>query len=165
MLVHLVVLLGMTAARVNRVQLGLDPGPIAIDMLSPGAPVTADDRLGLSARLTTSIGRSAAVTGVAWTSSLPFAAGGTNGIVVGSGAAVDTAFEVDRQIVSPEYFAVMGMPLRVGRSFTPADRPATGDGGAVRDFRRGADTADSRSSGGLGARRSGWTTDDAEHVD
>ncbi len=104
---------------------GFDPGGVVVaqlDLSTQGYTdtETAEFYRDISARLSTLPG----VSGVALASRVPLSAGGsrTSTGVAGYQPAQGEDMEFNYSVVSPNYFAVMRIPLLRGRAFTDADR-------------------------------------------
>jgi putative ABC transport system permease protein len=123
-------LLVQTLAHLQRVHLGFDSrGLLTFQLAPPPAkyPVTTKGPL-LYRALLESLHAAPGVTGAAVSSGVPLGAGNyTTHPMLTTGRSIlppGTKIPIDWRIVSPGYFATMGIPLLRGRDFTDADGPA-----------------------------------------
>jgi putative ABC transport system permease protein len=119
-------LLARSVYRLSQVSPGFDPGGLlTLRMAMPAARYGgAPGLLATRERLLEAFGAVPGVTGVATIDQLPLTGGGNNGTlqIAGRPAAGDDGPTVIIRTVSPDYFDVMGIPLRSGRGFTDRDR-------------------------------------------
>jgi predicted permease len=110
-------------AQAKSVRIGYDAEPVLIAIVNNrGTNITDTVRLALGERL---VDESRAVPGVeaaSWVSSMPFISSSSMGLFV---AGIDTVRKLGRftyNVVTPQYFDVMGTRILRGRAFADADR-------------------------------------------
>jgi putative ABC transport system permease protein len=122
-------LLVQTFLNLQGARLGFDPqGLLTFQLAPPAAKYPPPDKASqLYRSLLDSLQAAPGVRGAAVSSGLPFGQGNyTTSPLVTSGPSVlppDTPVPIDWRIVSPGYFAMMGIPLLRGRDLSDADGP------------------------------------------
>jgi predicted permease len=98
-------------------EMGFDPHRLLVAFVEnpDGVPVTVT---------IDALGGTPGVAAVAAATVMPYA-GTSRQIRVATDAGGSNATPADRSLVTPGFFATLGVPLRAGRTFTPRDSPAT----------------------------------------
>ncbi|HZD03686.1 MAG TPA: ABC transporter permease, partial [Longimicrobiales bacterium] len=122
-------LLLRSAWKVASVDLGFDTEGMTVAWvgLPDAGGLSEEERLELYRSVGERLAGLPAVRGVAWTQASPLDAGPGAGLRIEGRAEVEDRPTLDTrwQVVSPDYFAVAGIPLLEGRTFGPSDGPAS----------------------------------------
>ena len=118
-------LLIRSAVALNQVDPGFDPSGVLVGRVSLPANgyETPEQSEQAFSRIAEGLEAMAGATAAGLVSTPPFEGGGDNGLIPeGRPLAIQSAIPTDMRLVTPGYFATMGLRLRAGRVFTAEDR-------------------------------------------
>ena len=123
-------LMAQTLRSLSRVDLGFDPEQVMSFLISPEPQgYTAERVRGLRSQLLEGMTAQPGIDAVALSSGAPFTGGGFGGLSFRRAEAAEKEWPLsaDGFWVSPDYFAVVGIPVLAGRAFTNAEYNAPRD--------------------------------------
>jgi predicted permease len=118
-------LLIRSAIELDQVDPGFEPSGVLVGRVSLptngyGSPEQSEQAF---TRIAESLEASQGITAAGLVSTPPFEGGGDNGLIPeGRPLEIQSAIQTDMRLVTPGYFAAMGLRLRAGRIFTADDR-------------------------------------------
>jgi predicted permease len=120
-------LVARSLARQSSVNLGLDPRGVTVaQLVLPASRYAPDQRLAFVERLEENLRALPGVRSAAISSDLPFSGNASASILLPDVAASrDEALRYYRHLVTPDFFATLGIPIVAGRAFTWHDRRDT----------------------------------------
>jgi len=138
-------LVARSLAQQSSVNLGLDPRGVTVaQLVLPASRYSPDQRLAFVERLEADLRAMPGVRSASISSDMPFTGNASAASLLPDVAAnSDAALRYYRHLVTPDFFATLGIPIVVGRAFTWQDRRTTplvaivNDAAAVRIWGQG----------------------------
>jgi predicted permease len=138
-------LIARSLARQSSVDLGLDPRGVTVaQLVLPASRYAPDQRLEFVERLEADLRAMPGVRSASISSDLPFSGNVlASSLLPDVAASPDAALRYYRHLVTPDFFATLGIPILAGRAFTWQDRRTTplvaivNDAAAVRIWGQG----------------------------